>query len=112
MTEQELLLKADEFIEANMEDIIRDIKAVVDIPSVKSEAKEGAPFGVEVRRALGKALEIGERMGFKTVNCGERTGRGRCRNRSAPRRPKRQRNRACSTSGCGAGRQRMEHGSL
>ena len=74
MTEQELLLKADEFIEANMEDIIRDIKAVVDIPSVKSEAKEGAPFGVEVRRALGKAHH----------------------------RP----------SGCGAGRQRMEHGSL
>ena len=33
MTEQELLLKADEFIEANMEDIIRDIKAVVDIPA-------------------------------------------------------------------------------
>ena len=74
MTEQELLLKADEFIEANMEDIIRDIKAVVDIPSVKSEAKEGAPFGVEVRRALGKALEIGERMGFKTVNCGDYLG--------------------------------------
>lgn len=32
MTEQELLRKADDFIEANMEDIIKDIKAVVDIP--------------------------------------------------------------------------------
>ena len=30
MTEQELLRKADAFIEANMEDIIKDIKAVVD----------------------------------------------------------------------------------
>ena len=58
MTEQELLRKADAFIEANMEDIIKDIKAVVDIPSVKSEAETGAPFGREIRRALDKALEI------------------------------------------------------
>ena len=46
MTEQELLRKADDFIEANMEDIIKDIKAVVDIPSVKSGAETGAPFGI------------------------------------------------------------------
>ena len=74
MTEQELLLRADGFIEANMEDIIRDIKALVDIPSVKSEAKEGAPFGNEVRCALDKALEIAGRIGFKTVNCEDYLG--------------------------------------
>ena len=74
MTEQELLLKADEFIEVNMEGIIRDIKALVDIPSVKSEPEEGAPFGKDVRRALNKALEIAGRMGFETVNCGDYMG--------------------------------------
>ena len=74
MTEQELLRKADAFIEANMEDIIKDIKAVVDIPSVKSEAETGAPFGREIRRALDKALEIAGRMGFKTVNCEDYLG--------------------------------------
>ena len=74
MTEQELLRKADDFIEANMEDIIKDIKAVVDIPSVKSGAETGAPFGREIRRALDKALEIAGRMGFKTVNCEDYLG--------------------------------------
>ena len=74
MTEQELLREADDFIEANMEDIIKDIKAVVDIPSVKSGAETGAPFGREIRRALDKALEIAGRMGFKTVNCEDYLG--------------------------------------
>ena len=50
MTEQELLREADDFIEANMEDIIKDIKAVVDIPSVKSGAETGAPFGRDKAR--------------------------------------------------------------
>ena len=43
MTEQELLKKADSFIEENIEGIIKDIKAIVDIPSVKGPAEEGAP---------------------------------------------------------------------
>lgn len=74
MTEQELLIKADDFIEANMEDIIQDIKSLVDIPSVKSEPRQGAPFGAEVKRALDQALRIAGRMGFKTVNCGDYLG--------------------------------------
>ena len=45
MTEQELLQKADAFIDANMDDIIKDIKAIVDIPSVNAPAEEGAPYG-------------------------------------------------------------------
>lgn len=69
MTEQELLQKAGEFIDRNMDDIIADIKAIVDIPSVNAPAEEGAPYGREIRRALLKALEIAGRMGFDTVNC-------------------------------------------
>ena len=74
MTEQELLKKADSFIEENIEGIIKDIKAIVDIPSVKGPAEEGAPFGKEVRRALDEALKIGKRMGFETVNCEDYLG--------------------------------------
>ena len=58
MREQELLKRADEFIEANLEDIIRDIKAIVDIPSVISQPEEGAPYGKEIKRALLEALKI------------------------------------------------------
>ena len=74
MTEQELLIKADSFIQENIEGIIKDIKAIVDIPSVKGPAEEGAPFGKEVRRALDEALKIGKRMGFETVNCEDYLG--------------------------------------
>ena len=74
MTEQELLKRADEFIEANMEDIIRDIKAIVDIPSVISQPEEGAPYGKEIKRALLEALKIAERLGFETVNCDNHMG--------------------------------------
>ena len=69
MTEQELLQKADAFIDANMDDIIKDIKAIVDIPSVNAPAEEGAPYGKKIKRALLEALKIADRMGYKTVNC-------------------------------------------
>ncbi len=58
MTEQELLQKADAFIDANMDDIIKDIKAIVDIPSVNAPAEEGAPYGKKIKRALLEALKI------------------------------------------------------
>lgn len=82
MNEQELLKRADDFIEANMDGIIRDIKAVVDIPSVKGEAQEGAPFGAEIKRALMKALEIAGRMGFETVNCDNYLGYAQLKGKS------------------------------
>ena len=69
MTEQELLQKADAVIDANINQIVQDIKTIVDSPSVKSAPQPGAPFGTEIRRALTAALGIAERMGFHTVNC-------------------------------------------
>ena len=74
MTEQELLQKADAFIDANINQIVQDIKTIVDIPSVKSAPQPGAPFGTEIRRALTAALGIAERMGFHTVNCDDYLG--------------------------------------
>lgn len=49
-------------------EMIADLSALVEISSVEEEAKEGMPFGEGPAKALAKALEISERMGFKTKN--------------------------------------------
>lgn len=41
---------------------------LIRIPSVQSEAAPGAPFGAENKRALDKALEIAEGLGFRTFS--------------------------------------------
>lgn len=63
--------KVDSFIAANKENILRDIAALVAIPSVSDETKAapGAPFGAEVRRALDTALAMAEGMGLVTQSC-------------------------------------------
>lgn len=62
--EEILSIKIDE----NKDKMISHIIDVVKIPSVESEAIDGAPFGEEVNNALLKALEISEELGFKTKN--------------------------------------------
>lgn len=50
-------------------DMIKDIMDVVSIPSVYNpKGTPGAPFGTEVAKCLDKVLEIGEKLGYKTVN--------------------------------------------
>ena len=48
--------------------LIEDILDIVKIPSVKGKATNGFPFGENVAKALNKALEISEKLGFKTKN--------------------------------------------
>lgn len=48
--------------------MIEKIKAIVSIDSVESEAKENAPFGEGVKKALLKALDISTELGFESVN--------------------------------------------
>ena len=48
--------------------LIEDILDIVKIPSVKGEATNSFPFGENVAKALNKALEISEKLGFKTKN--------------------------------------------
>lgn len=48
--------------------IIESTQELVRIKSVEEEGKEGKPFGEGVSKALNKALEISEKLGFKTVN--------------------------------------------
>ena len=62
--EQRILKKVESLKEQMMEDILE----LVRIDSVETEAQPGAPFGPGVKKALQKALEMGERLGFRTVN--------------------------------------------
>ena len=50
------------------EEMIQGILEVVRIDSVKSEPQKNAPFGKGVKKALDKALELAEELGFETVN--------------------------------------------
>lgn len=57
------------FVEKNKENFLRDMKALVDIRSVRERPEEGAPFGQGPRQALEKALTIASAMGLSTRNC-------------------------------------------
>ena len=52
------------------EALLTDLKELLRIPSILDETtiQEGAPFGLEVKRALDWMLATGERDGFKTKN--------------------------------------------
>lgn len=63
-----------EMTEELQEQMIRGILELVQIDSVETEACPGAPFGPGVKKALLKALELGERMGFRTVNLDNHIG--------------------------------------
>lgn len=62
--EREILNKVDE-LKAQM---INDIKTIVKMPSVESEAEKDAPFGKSIALTLDKALEIARSLGFITKN--------------------------------------------
>lgn len=46
----------------------------IQIPSVQSEAVEGAPYGIHVRRSLDHALGAAEALGFRTTNVDNHLG--------------------------------------
>ncbi|WP_297131045.1 Sapep family Mn(2+)-dependent dipeptidase [Terrisporobacter sp.] len=50
------------------QDLINDIVDIVKIPSVEGKSENGFPFGGNVGKALNKALEISQKLGFKTKN--------------------------------------------
>ena len=61
--------KIKDYIYSHKDEILADLAALVEIPSVRGEAVEGAPFGTEPKRALDKMLEICDGMGFSTSCC-------------------------------------------
>ncbi len=55
-------------IEAVMEPMAQDISTLCQINSVEGEPQPGMPFGEGPAKALETALEMGEKMGFRTEN--------------------------------------------
>jgi len=55
-------------LEKDRSEMITFLRKLVSIPSVKGEAEEGAPFGLEILRALKTVLSWGENNGFRTKN--------------------------------------------
>lgn len=49
-------------------EMIEDTREILKIRSVEDKPEEGMPFGAGVNEALNKALNIAEKLGFKTVN--------------------------------------------
>lgn len=64
MMEEQILQKVEEL----SGEMIRAITEMVKIDSVQAPAREGAPFGAGVRKALDAALALARDMGFKTVD--------------------------------------------
>lgn len=62
--------KVDEY----SEDLLKSIRTIVNIPSIKKDAEPDAPFGSDIKNALVKTLQIAESLGFKTVNLDNHIG--------------------------------------
>ena len=56
--------RIDQFIQAQRENILRDIGRLVAVPSVEGPAAPGAPFGPGLRAALDEALAIAAELGL------------------------------------------------
>ena len=69
MTDSTLRKDIEAFVEANRENIVRDITRLVAVDSVNGPAEEGKPFGAGPAKALETALGIAEEMGLGTRNC-------------------------------------------
>lgn len=58
-----------DYIDSKREEMIYEVKKLVEFKSVSEDNKiEGAPFGEECKKALDYALELGEKLGFRTKN--------------------------------------------
>lgn len=53
-------------VEQLKDEMISSIKALVNIPSVKDENSKDTPYGEDIDKALKKALEICDNLGFET----------------------------------------------
>ncbi len=71
---KEIEHKIDAYIEANKENIIKDITTLVAIPSVSVDTEGPYPFGEGCKKALDKAIEICESKGLATKNYGYYAG--------------------------------------
>ena len=57
-----------DYIDENRDQLVEHVRQMVRIDSVEREARDGAPFGPGVKKALDLALSISRDMGFETVD--------------------------------------------
>ncbi len=69
-----LYIKYNKSMNDDTKDMIKDLAALVEVPSVASAAEENAPFGTENRRALDIFLSRAKELGLKTGECGGYAG--------------------------------------
>ncbi len=70
MVSKELQKRIEEYAVGCREALVRDLSALVRIPSVSHYGSDGLPFGQGVANALDKALELAEGYGLTAKNCG------------------------------------------
>lgn len=61
--------KIKDYIYSHKDDMLATLSRLVEIPSVKGEPCEGAPFGKEPKRALDEMMKICDEMGFPVACC-------------------------------------------
>ncbi len=61
--------KIKDHIYDHKEELLAALSRLIEIPSVKGEPCDGAPFGKEPKRALDEMLRICGEMGFEAENC-------------------------------------------
>lgn len=61
--------KIKDYIYTHKEELLAALSRLIEIPSVKGEPCDGAPFGKEPKRALDEMLKICGELGFETENC-------------------------------------------
>jgi succinyl-diaminopimelate desuccinylase len=71
MVDEALMRELDEYIDANWDQVVQDITALVRIESVEDMAHgtEGAPYGPGPKKALDTALDICRGYGFDAHDC-------------------------------------------
>lgn len=78
MISKEIQDKVEAYAARCRDGVVEDLKALVRIPSVSRYQEDGMPFGKNCARALDKALELAEKHGLETENCGYWYGLARC----------------------------------
>ena len=62
----EMREKLRAFIAAHRAEMLRDLAALIEVPSVAKPGKDGLPYGAECRQVLRRAEEIARKLGFVT----------------------------------------------
>ena len=71
MSDEQLMKQVDAYVDEVWEDVVEDIRALVQIESVedKAAAEPGKPWGPKSYEVLAKGLEIAERLGLDAHDC-------------------------------------------